>query len=116
MKKFRTLPVMHADNELATILSSTLEDLPQAEVERKANHISFLIGQKVFAYTQGGKVVMKLPKERVEELNGRKNISTLVMGKRVMKKWIVIEHEKPEEYKEELALFKETMTFVSSKS
>jgi hypothetical protein len=105
-----------ADNDLTTILSSTLEDLPHVSIAKKVNHASFLIGKKVFAYTQGDGVVIKLPKEKIKELVDKKKASPLVMGQRVMKEWVVINHKDPAEYKKDLELFKEAIVFVSSKA
>jgi hypothetical protein len=36
-----------------------------------------------------------------------------VMGQRVMKEWVIIKYEDPNEYKNALELFNESMTFVS---
>lgn len=36
----------------------------------------------------------------------------LVMGKRVMKEWVVIGREDPREFENDLALFEEAMAFV----
>ena len=57
-----------ANSDLAAILSSMLEDLPRVSIRKTSNHTSLLIGKKVFAYTQGDGVVVKLPKEKIEEL------------------------------------------------
>ncbi|HXV97716.1 MAG TPA: hypothetical protein VEC93_04770 [Anaerolineae bacterium] len=104
------------DNNLITVLSSMLEDLPQVSVENKVNHASFLVGKKVFAYTQEDGVVIKLPQEKIKELVGKKNAAPLVMGQRVMKEWVVIKHKDPEAYKEDIELFKEAIAFVSAKA
>ena len=105
-----------AENKLITVLSSMLEDLPGVNVGKKVNHASFLVGKKVFAYTQEDGVVIKLPQEKIKELVGQKNASPLVMGQRVMKEWLVIKHKDPEAYKKDLELFKEAIAFVSAKA
>lgn len=56
------------DNDLTIILSAMLEDLPHVRIEQKAHHTSFLVGKKVFAYTQDEGVVIKLPKAKVKGL------------------------------------------------
>ena len=38
----------------------------------------------------------------------------LTMSKQTMKEWIVIEHPKPADYKNDLALFKEAKAFVEA--
>jgi len=111
----KTEEMSHAKKDLGGILSSMLEGQPRVESRKKANHISFMVGNKVFAHTQSDGVVVKLPKEKVKELVDKKRASALVMGKREMKEWAVIKHQDPKEYKKDLKLFKEAMAFVSAK-
>jgi hypothetical protein len=106
---------VHAKDDLAAILSSMLEGLPRVNVKKSANRLSFLIGKKVFAFTQKDGVVLKLPQEKIKELVDKKAASFLVMGKREMKEWAVIKHKDPKEYKKAFKLFKAAMAFVSSK-
>lgn len=103
------------NQQLTSILLSMLEDLPQVSVAKKVNHLSFLVGKKVFAYTRAEDVVIKLPPAKIKELVEKKEAAPLVMGQRVMKEWVVIRHDNPEAYQEELELFKEAIGFVSSK-
>ena len=105
-----------ADQSLATILASMLGGIPQVQVGTHLHHANFLVGNKVFAFIQGDGVAIKLPKEKIQALVETKRAAPLVMGKRVMKEWIVIKHYNPEEYKQEEALFKEAIAFVSSKA
>lgn len=106
---------VHAKDDLASILSSMLEGLPRVNVKKSVNRLSFLIGKKVFAFTQRNGVVIKLPQEKIKGLVDKKTASFLVMGKREMKEWAIIKHKDPKEYKKDLKLFKEAMAFVSSK-
>lgn len=103
-------------HDLATMLSSMLEEMPQVEVGTHLNHPNFLVGNKVFAFIQGDGVVVKLPKTTIQTLVEAKHAVPLVMGKRVMKEWAVIKHDHPEEYQQDEALFKEAIAFVSSKA
>ncbi len=105
-----------ADRDLATVLTSMLGGLPQVRVEQKANHLSFLVGEKIFAYTHGDGVVIKLPAKTIEGLVDKKYAAPLVMGKKVMKEWLVVEHDDPQAYKQDLELFKEAIGFVSSQA
>ncbi len=111
----KTAKTAHAKNDLATILSSMLEGWPGVNVKKSANRLSFQIGEKVFAFTQKDGVVLKLPQEKIKALVDKKKAFFLVMGKREMKEWAVIEHKEPKEYKKNLKLFKAAMAFVSSK-
>ncbi len=69
----------------APVVSSMLESLPQVNIKEQANHTSFLVGEKVFAYTKDDAVAIKLPREKVEQLVDEHYASALVMGKRRMK-------------------------------
>jgi hypothetical protein len=106
---------VHAKDDRASILSSMLEGLPGVNAKKSANRLSFLIGKKVFAFTQREGVILKLPQEKIKALVDKKTASFLVMGKREMKEWAVIKHKEPKEYKKDLKLFKAALAFVSSK-
>ncbi len=105
-----------ANTDITTILACMLEDLPQVSVGRHIHNANFLVGEKVFAFIKDGGVAMKLPRARIQELMETRNAAPLVMGRRVMKEWVVIKHEDPEEYKKDLDLFNESIAFVSSKA
>jgi hypothetical protein len=105
-----------AEHELTTILSTMLQDIPGVQVGTHLNHINFLVGNKIFAFIQGDGVVIKLPKATIQALAETRQATPLVMGKRVMKEWVVIKHDHPEEYRQDEALFKEAMMFVAAKA
>jgi hypothetical protein len=79
-------------DDVAAVLTLLLEDLPEVSVQQHEGHVSFLAGKKVFAFTRPDGVAMKLPRHKIHELSGRDDISMLVMGKRVMKEWVVVTH------------------------
>jgi hypothetical protein len=56
------------------------------------------------------------PKEKIKELVDKNNAEPLIMGKRVMKEWVIIKYKNPNEYKKAFGLFKEAMAFVSLKA
>lgn len=101
-----------ADIDLAALLVPALEGLPGVDVQRKANHVSFLTGKKVFAYTMAAGLVVKLPAERIAELVDKGKAAPLVMGKRTMKEWAVIEPKEAKKHAKNPALLKEAMGFV----
>lgn len=102
------------ENNLATTLSSMLGSLPQVRVGRHINNTNFLVGEKVFAFMQGNGVALKLPRQKALELVEKNYASPLVMGKRTMKEWVVIAYENPAESTKDLALFQESIAFVSA--
>jgi hypothetical protein len=106
-----------AGDDLSTILAFMLADLPGVRVGKHIHNINFLIQEKVFAFIKGEEgVAMKLPRDKCQELIAHQQAIPLVMGKRVMKEWIVLQHEEAEDYKKDLALFQESIAFVSSKA
>jgi len=102
------------EEDLATLLASMLRDLPRVSVKKHVGHASFRVGKKVFAFTRNQGVAVKLPREKIQELVNQQNATPLVMGKRVMKEWVVIQRKSLSEYKKDLNLFKEAVTFISS--
>jgi hypothetical protein len=107
---------MDTDN-LSTILAFMLADLPGVRIGKHIHNINFLVGEKVFAFIKGDEgVAMKLPRAKCQELIAQQQAIPLVMGKRVMKEWIVLQHESAEDYKADLALFQESIAFVSAKA
>jgi hypothetical protein len=105
-----------ADPKLIATLSSLLGSLPGVKEKQLPNHTSFFTGKNIFVFTSrtSNRVILKLPKERIAALLQREDITLLTMGKRTMKEWIVIEHSKPADYKNDLALFKEAKAFVEA--
>ncbi len=101
------------EDDLATLLASMLQDLPRVSVKKHVGHASFLAGKKVFAFTRDEGVAVKLPREKIQELVNKKTVTPLVMGKRIMKEWVVIKRKSSSEYKKDLNLFKEAVAFVS---
>ncbi len=67
---------------------------------------------KVFAFTTGGGVVLKLPAERVQVLAITREARPLIMGKRVMREWVVV--ALPHGLRGEAELLREAMGFVAA--
>ena len=87
-------------------------ELKGAEVRAKFGGASFFIGEKVFAFTRPRGLVMKLPAEMVAKVVAEREASALVMGKRVMKEWVVLESGDVEGYRGEGELMRVAMKFV----
>ena len=77
-------------------------------------HTSFLVGEKVFAFTRKDGVALKLPRTRAQELIEAGEAVPLVMGKRVMTEWIILHRDDASDYKNDRALFAESIAFVAS--
>jgi Family of unknown function (DUF5519) len=107
---------MKGQNDVGSALVSMLAEIPGVVVKRKLTSANFTVKKKVFAFTTGGGVVLKLPPETIKRLLEAGTASMLVMGKRTMKEWIVIRLKNPSDAKRQLRLFKESMAFVSAKA
>jgi TfoX/Sxy family transcriptional regulator of competence genes len=107
---------MKAQNDVGSVLVSSLAKIPGVVVKRKLTSANFTVRKKVFAFTKGDAVALKLPPETVKRLVEVGAASMLVMGKRTMKEWIVIRLKNPSDAKRQLRLFKEAIAFVSSKA
>jgi hypothetical protein len=105
---------MKAQNDIGSVLASSLAKIPGVVVKRKLASANFTVKKKVFAFTKGDGV-LKLPPETVKRLVEVGAASMLVMGKRTMKEWVVIRLNDPSDAKKHLGLFKEAMAFVSAK-
>ena len=109
----RAVDAGSADRELSLVIEMVLGRLPGSSVQMKFHHASFLVGGKVFGFTRPNGMVLKLPKGRVEELTQTRNASALVMGKRVMKEWVLLEYAELSECRGDLELLAEAMRFVA---
>ena len=107
---------MKAQNDVGSVLVSSLAKIPGVVVKRKLTSANFTVRKKVFAFTKGDGVVLKLPPGTVKRLVEVGAASMLVMGTRTMKEWVVIRLNDPSDAKKHLRLFKEAMAFVSAKA
>jgi hypothetical protein len=87
-----------------------LRQLEGAECRSKFNGVSFLTEAKVFAFQAQDGLVLKLPVARVQELVREREARALVMGKRVMKEWVVV--GLPQGLRGEMELLREAKAFV----
>lgn len=102
------------DDDLATTLVRLLGDLPQVNIGEHIHNRNFLVGKKVFAFMNGGGVALKLPRQKALELVEQERAIPLVMGKRVMKEWVVLKYAEPEEVASDLGLFQEAIAYVAA--
>src|SRR5262249_996074 len=99
------------EKDLPTILTSFFRNVPQVSTGKHCKGLSFRVGKKIFGFIRDEKsVVMKLPREKVLALIETGHATPLVMGKRVMREWVVLTHEKPEEYQNDKELFQESFS------
>lgn len=87
--------------------------LKGAQVAEKFGNASFSVGGKVFAFTRPEGLVLKLPAAEITRVLAERDAELLVMGKRVMREWILLRLSGPDEYRKELQLLQTAMKFVS---
>ena len=92
-----------------------MEALTGWQVNWQSGHGSFRTdAEKIFCFiNREGKLALKLPTERIEELVAGGEARFLTMGKRTMREWAVVPVP---ESKSELKLLKEAKTFVESEA
>src|SRR5579872_5298146 len=103
-----------SDSGTSIVLVPLLESLPRVQVQKKAHGACFMTQKKVFAFTRPNGVAVKLPEEKSQELVDAGTASFLVMGKRTMREWVVVNHEDPRMWEKDLGLFRESIAFVVS--
>ena len=108
-KKKTTLDSLSVADRDLPVLFTMLHGLPGVEIKKHFGHTSFLAGEKVFAFTRKEGVALKLSQEKIKSLARNKNVAPLVMGKKIMKEWIVLTHKNPEELANDLELFQESV-------
>lgn len=93
-----------------------MKEMPGIGVQEKFGNLSFSVGGKVFGFTRGDDaVVLKLPAARVLELMEERGAARLVMGKRVMREWVVVKlvpGRGARGWRGELKLVREAVGFV----
>jgi hypothetical protein len=96
----------------ATIVKAlgSLPDVTQWEKKRFGS-AGLSISGKIFAMRVHGKLVIKLPKARVDVLIERRVGERFVLGQKRMKEWVVLEPISKEHW---LSLSREAMEFVAS--
>jgi predicted DNA-binding protein (MmcQ/YjbR family) len=77
-------------NELAAIL---VKKVPGAELSWKFGNASLVIGDKVFAFPSKNNngLILKLPAHDIAALVETGTARPLVMGKRTMREWVVVD-------------------------
>lgn len=98
---------------LSEILIPLLAKFPGAYVMTKGKIANFTINKKIFAFTKGNALVLKLPGSVIQDLLARKQATMLTMGTRTMKEWVTIRYGNYDECEKDVPLLKKAMRFVS---
>jgi hypothetical protein len=105
------------EKELTEALTAMVGGIAGVKVKARGSRANYSVGEKekMFAYTQKDGVVLKLPGERVRQLEETRGASALVMGKKTMKEWVVMPYGDAAELRKDLKLVKEAMKFAELK-
>jgi hypothetical protein len=101
--------------DLAEVRAFVAAHLAHAQVAEKFGNASLSVAGKVFAFTRANSLVLKLPPDVIETTLASRDAELLVMGKRVMREWIVLYLDHPAACRDELALLRAAMSYVDKR-
>lgn len=100
------MPKMSYDPEVKEVLDSMLLDNVEVEPGKAFGLPAYYINGKMFAAVYEDGATIKVPEETAAELLERDGIQEFrPMEKHVMKNWVLIRRESPEDYREDKELF-----------
>ncbi len=94
-------------------VDSLLLRLPLVTPGKMFGYPAYYINKKMFACIYEEGVGIKIPADLVKELIGKKGILHFQpLGRAIMKEWIQINHDNPEDYSNDIEIFKKSICFV----
>ena len=100
------MPKMSYDPEVKEVLDSMLLDNVEVEPGKAFGLPAYYINGKMFAAVYEDGATIKVPEETAAELLERDGMHEFrPMDKHVMKNWVLIRRESPEDYREDKELF-----------
>lgn len=91
--------------------------LPLVTAGKMFGYPAYYINKKMFACIYEEGVGIKVPADLAKELIGKTGIFHFQpMGRAIMKEWIQINHENPDDYSMDIEIFKISIGFVDNKS
>jgi len=97
------------------VLDSVLLQIPGVVAGRMFGYPAYYTDKKLFACIYGEGVGIKIPDKVADSLVGRKGIVRFQpMGRKPMKEWIQIIHERSEDYMTDQDILKISIDYVSS--
>jgi hypothetical protein len=105
------------EKEITEALTAMVGGVPGVKVKAFGARANYTVGakEKIFAFTRKDGVVLKLPSERVKQLEETHGASALVMGKKTMKEWVVMPYADAKALRKDFKLVKEAMKFAEVK-
>jgi predicted DNA-binding protein (MmcQ/YjbR family) len=107
------MPKMTFNPEVKEVLDSFLLENPEVEAGKAFGLPAYYVNGKMFASVYENGATIKVPIAMVEELLQKDGISEFrPMDKHVMKNWVLIEREDPEDLVEDRDLFDKAFEYV----
>jgi len=107
------MPKMSFNPEVKEVLDSFLLENPEVEAGKAFGLPGYYVNGKMFASVYENGATIKVPSEMMAELLERDGISEFrPMDKHVMKYWVLIEREDPEDLVEDRELFQKAFDYV----
>jgi len=103
--------------DMTGVLTAMLGGLAGVKVKAHGARSNHTVGpkEKIFAFTRKEGVALKLPGDRVKDLEETRGAAALVMGKKVMKEWVVVPYATAPALRKDSKLIKEAMKFAEEK-
>jgi hypothetical protein len=102
---------MSFEDTFEEVAQSLAEQLPGVERAKIMHSAGLRVNGKFFAFARAGRLVVKLPAERVTVLRDRGEGQPFESGGRVMREWVQLE---PRGFESTLSLVTEAGAFVAS--
>jgi len=97
------------------VIDPILLSNPGVEAGRMFGYPAYYISGKMFACLYENGVGMKVPEHLACELIGKEGITHFVpLGRKKMREWIQITHERSEDYINDFEVFKRSFEYVAS--
>lgn len=105
--------------EHKTMMDDLLLDIPGVKGGQAFGYPAYKINGRIFAFVGGRGISIKLPKPRVEELiaEGAPQMQPCEVAEGVIwREWLIINHDDPAAYRDDLTLLEEAAAFVAEKA
>lgn len=101
------------NTDIQRVLDSFLLHDPRVVAGKMFGYPAYVVSDKLFACVYENSVGIKVPYQLANELVGWEGITHFTpMGRRKMKEWIQISRDIPEDYLNDLEIFKKSVDYV----
>lgn len=107
-------PMTYREDILA-VVRELLAGRPEVRERRMFGLPGFMVAGKMFASVYGDGLTLKLPKDTVQEVLSRPDARPFApMPGRTMREWVLIVHDDPAAFAEDVALLEAAIEFVAN--